>query len=264
MTPTVPSLISHLYAKKNKNPNRDAIDTSGLPKLETYLRDNVTGIIWKVFAHTGEDIYISSASNHEPVSLKAPKRERMVILQSVNPSGTMMHLPPEVLDSRISSHEHFEVHNKRVIDIPRFEMIDSKDVQGKKRSPFSFWQRGIETLEPVEALRALEGRGSFYILNVFATSHGLVDLLISESPSNRSVNIRATWIPQDILSQMSREELLKSRAFRQYLNEGYIVAITNRSAKMIQDLPEFAEEEGRVALVRNIPNTVRSTRIQTL
>jgi hypothetical protein len=250
MKPQVPDILSKLYEKNDPEVGRHEIKTDDLPEVGAIYRDNTTGIVWKVIAHSGGDVYEYDrldeygGSGAFSLSKKDCKRERMVIMQSVEPEGVTMHVEPEVLKSRIHSSDHYKMIVKAQPDILRFEKLDqveSKDVP--------FWKRGVKRLNSKEALEKLANpkTTSLYVLNVFASQHGLADLIFEFStPLSEGrpyvEKIAATWLPQDMLSLVPREALLNSVTFRRYLDKGLIVVITNGSAKRIQATPEHKDE----------------------
>jgi hypothetical protein len=253
MKPTVPNLLAKFYTKHDPAIYLHEIKTTDLPDVGTLYRDNTTGIVWKILAHSGGDNSIQDfgaygygeitslrKSDHEP--------ERLLILQSVEPEGATMHVSPCTLTARIHSMDHYKMVMKATPDIERFTKLDRL---GNNTVPF--WKREVYPLNTDETLRSLarESTTSLFVINVYATKHGLVDLLVEyldENSVNRSpqvAKIAATWLPQDLLESVPKAALLKSQTFRRFLDNGFIKVITANSAKRV-----FETEEGRAEIER--------------
>jgi hypothetical protein len=259
MNPQVPSILSKFYDKHDPAIYLHKIKTDDLPEIETLYRDNTTGIVWEVIAHSGGDVYerggnpgYSYAYYGETTSTSLSKsdqrHDRMVIMQSVEPEGVTMHVAPHVLKSRVHSSEHYRLALKAQPEIDRFE-----EVEGIGNDAVPFWTRGIKTMSTEKTLRKLrdEATTSLYVLNVFPTPHGLAELLIEyvdESTPNRTpviAKVEATWLPQDLLESVPKAALLKSQTFRCMLDKEMIIPITKGSAKQIMETPEYQVEVDR-------------------
>lgn len=270
MKPQVPDILSKFYDKHDPAAFLHEIQTDDLPELETLYRDNSTGIVWKVIAHSGDDLYDAGETDYlgycENTSLVKKARQRLVILQAVAPGGVTMHVAPSVLKDRIHSSEHFRMALKAQPEIARFEEVDGL---GSYEVPF--WKRGIKTMTTEKTLRKLTEAEttSLYVLNVYPTSHGLAELLIEyldENATNRSpkiAKVAATWLPQDLLESVPKEALLKSQTFRRFLDGEMVVAITNGSAKRIKATPEYQVEVDRRNELNESHRALPATKLRT-
>jgi hypothetical protein len=252
MKPQVPDILSKFYDKHDPAAFLHEIQTEDLPELGTLYRDNTTGIVWEVLAHSGSDVYEGEAKNGyygNPALLSKNdlKRERLIILQSVEPEGVTMHVTPDVIKSRIHSSEHYKVALKAQPQVARFEEVDSFE------NTAPFWRRAVKTMTTEKTLRKLADPAttSLYVLNVYPTPHGLADLLIEyldENTVNRVpqiAKVEATWLPQDLLESVPKDALLKSQTFRRMLDNNMIAPITKGSARLIMDAPEYQAEVDR-------------------
>jgi hypothetical protein len=247
MKPQVPDILSKFYDKHDPAALVHEIKTDDLPEIETLFRDNTSGIVWKVIAHSGGDVYESPTSDGYDYSgrqlpLGKKNRERMVILQSVVPEGNTMHIDPHVLKNRIHSSEHYRLAIKAQPQIARFEELEFLE-----NNDAPFWKRGIKVMNTEKTLRKLTEAEttSLYVMNVYPTPHGLAELFV-EYVDGVMAKVEPTWIPQDLLESIQKDALLKSQTFRRLLDNGMIVAITNGSAKRIQATPEYRAELDRL------------------
>lgn len=258
MKPQVPDILAKFYKKNDTAIHIHEIKKEDLPEIGCLYRDNTSGIIWEVFAHTGGDTYKRTPAAYEydgslnDFSKKAYEKERLVILKAVDPEaeGVFMHLDPSLFKAKIHSGEHYAVIVKADPEIKRFEEVD-----GLESSEIPFWKRGVKTLSAEKVMKKLNNPDttSLYVLNVYPTPHGLVDLLFEyvdeTSPNKNPVvdKIEATWLPQDILKRIPKSVLINSPTFLRYLNGGFIQPITNGSAKLIMETPEAENELERIS-----------------
>jgi hypothetical protein len=252
MKPQVPDILSKFYDKHDPAAFLHEIQTEDLPELGTLYRDNTTGIVWEVLAHSGGDLYDAVKTNYlgycENTSLLKKDRERLVILQSVEPEGVTMHVKPDVIKSRIHSSEHYKVALKAQPEVARFEEVESFE------STAPFWRRAVKKMTTEKTLRKLTDPAttSLYVLNVYPTPHGLADLLIEYLDENATTRtpkiakVEATWLPQDLLESVPKAALLKSQTFRRMLDNNMIAPITKGSARLIMDTPEYQVEVERM------------------
>jgi hypothetical protein len=252
----VPDILVKFFRKHDPAAHLHEIHTDDLPLIGTHYRDNTTGIIWEVAAYSGGDTY--EEPNSDPFyayglnreKLGKPEPDRLVILKSVEPEGVMMHVAPKVLTSTIHSMEHYAVVQKAMTEIARFELVEN---YSDGSAPF--WKRRVKVMDTDKTLRKLaeSDTTSLYLLNIYATQHGLADLFLeyidpmSSTKKPFLARIGATWIPQDILQQVpSKSVLLEHREFRRYLDNGFIQPITTGSAKLIMQTAEYKAEIERL------------------
>lgn len=245
MKPQVPNILSKFYDKHDPDANLYKIQTDDLPEIETFYRDNTTGIVWQVIAHSGSDLHEPSDGRYEnygSVSLVKQERERLIILKAVDPEGVTMHVTPHVFKSRIHSSEHYKMALKAQPEVARFEELDELNEVRE-----TFWSRGVKMMNTEKTLRKLAEAEttSLYVLNVYPTQHGLAEMPV-EYVNGSMTNVKATWLPQDLLESIQKDVLLKSQTFRRLLDRGMIVAITNGSAKRIKATPEYRVEVDRM------------------
>jgi hypothetical protein len=253
MKPQIPKILSKFYDKHDPAVCKHEIQTDDLPEIDKLFRDNTTGIVWKVVAHSGADVYDAEETDypgyHKNISLVKKQRERLVILTAVEPAGLTMHVTPQTLKTRIHSSEHFRIALKAQPQIDRFEELDALE-----SNDAPFWRRGVKVMDTEKTLCKLAEAEttSLYVLNVYPTPHGLADLLIEYLDGNAThrtpqvAKVAATWVPQDLLASIPKDALLKSQTFRRFLDGGMIVAITKGSAKMIMETPEYEFEAERL------------------
>jgi hypothetical protein len=250
----VPNLLAKFYKKHDPAAHLHEINTKDLPELDALYRDNSTGIVWKVLAHSGGDIHVVDFGGYaygEITSLRKEDNEpeRLVILQSVEPEGATMHVTPYAFKSRIHSMDHYKVVVKAEPDIERFTKLAELEDDG-----IPFWQRGVKTLTTQQTLQALsqESTTSLHVINVYATKHGLADLLIEYLDENavtrepKIAKVEATWLPQDLLESVPKQALLKSQTFRRFLDGGFIKVIRSASVGRIMATPEAEVEVERM------------------
>lgn len=253
MKPQVPDILVNLYKKIDPEADKLVVDILSVPPLGRLYRDNTSGIVWRVFAYSGDDPYEPGRHDdrYELVSLKVtkPSRDVLVLLQSVNNEKLMMHLEPEVLESSILSLDHYKVVMKDSPRVQRFEIVEfEEDIEPTEPAQV------VKTMSIEKTIRKLNDpmTTSLHILNVFPTPHGLAELLVEyldNNPAQRPqiAKIQASWIPQDILALVPREALLNSQTFRRYLELDFILPITRGSAKRIKETPEYKVELERLA-----------------
>lgn len=244
----VPYILSQIYRKHGKVLESKPIDTKDLPAIGSLYRDNVTGYLWEVFAHAGGDTYVEEnrVDYYESFDLRQIKKEdRVILLKSV--AGALIYVTPEVFRSDIPASEHYEFVSKVEPTVKRFELAEFPDEE-----PIDDELITVMSTEKVIRKLTKESTTSLYILNVYTTNHGLTDLLIEykadgfEGYRPIGVKIAASWVPQDLLMQIPRTELLNNIAFRKMLDSGMIVAISKGSAKRILETPECEEEIERL------------------
>jgi hypothetical protein len=253
MKPQVPDILSKFYDKHDPAAFLHEIKTDDLPEIGTLYRDNTTGIVWEVLAHSGSDTYespdISTYNYYPPASALGKKeKQRLIVLKSVEPVGVTMHVTPDKLKDRIHSSEHYKMALKAQPQVARFEEVESYSDDAP------FWRRGVKVMGTGKTLRRLteEDTTSLYVLNVFPTPHGLAELIIEyldENTPNRhpkGTRVEATWLPQDLLKEVPKAALLKSQTFRRMLDAKMILPITEGSARRIMETPEYQEELDRV------------------
>jgi hypothetical protein len=252
MKPQVPDILVQLYKKIDPEADKLSVDILSVPPLGRLYRDNTNGVVWKVLAYSGDDMYEPGANANldRLISLNDTQRSRdvLVILQAVNNEKLVMHLEPEVLESEILSLDHYKVVMKDSPRVPRFEIVEfAEEIDTPDQV------KGVKTMSVDKTIRKLTDpmTTSLYILNVYPTPHGLAELLVEYLDNNPTqkpqiATIQASWIPQDILSLVPREALLNSQTFRRYLERGFILPITRGSAKRIKATPEYEVEAKRL------------------
>lgn len=260
MKPQVPDILSKFYDKHDPAAYLHEIQTDDLPQIGTLYRDNTTGIVWKVIAHSGGDVYVAFenpvyTNGLMTASLRKQdhERDRLVVLQG--PEGITMHVAPQVLKSNIHSSEHYRIALKAQPTVARFEELEHLE-----SNDAPFWKRSIKTMNTEKTLRKLKESNttSLHVLNVYPTQQGLASLFIeyidmhSVNRSPQVSKIKPTWLPQDLLESIPKEALLNSQTFRRFLDDGMVVAITNGSAKRIKETPEYKAEVERLKEYANL------------
>lgn len=245
----IPYILSKIYRKHGKVQESKPIKTKDLPEIGSFYRDNVTGELWEVFAHAAGDAYVAENRADyygEPYDLRQNREDSRVILLKSG-AGALIYVTPEGFRSDIPANEHYEFVSKVEPTVKRFELAEFPDEE-----PLD--DELIKVMSTEKVLRKLtkQDTTSLYILNVYATNHGLTDLLIEYKIDGLDgyrpigVKIAASWVPQDLLMQIPRTELLNNIAFRRMLDSGMIMAISKSSAKRILETPECSEEIERL------------------
>lgn len=245
MNPKVPEILSKFFRKCNPQAFLHDVNNADLPALGSTYRDNTSGLVWGVLAHAGPDKYQKSYDDYQFEYYVTPVRERKIILTAIQHDNVVMHISLDDFNQYIPASDHYEFIRKDVVSIKRFEPCDVRD-------DCEFCDSPIKEMSIEKVYKKLNNpeTASLQVINVKATAHGLSDLLIEfkdeKSGEWRGEKIKATWLPQDLLKVMPKKTLLESITFRKMIEDGFIVPITNGSAKRIMETPEAVEELERV------------------
>lgn len=223
----VPKILQKVYTKTE--PIGCDFPTSDLPRVGDLYRDNLTGFVWRVYAHSIEGTFESS-------------RQRIIILKAEGHKSALMHVTPEQFVAEIPAQEHYEFVRKDALNFERFSKVSAL------KKSLGFWKREkeVEGLSVLEALK--ESRKGFYVLNTHVTKHGLTDLLLQTDArgGTSGAKIGATWAPQNLSLGMTQSEIENSKTLLEYVRKGFVLPISEKTAKRIMNTPEYAEEVMRI------------------
>lgn len=88
--------------------------------------------------------------------------------------------------------------------------------------------------------------GSLYVINATTPERGSIIFTCPTEKKDVVVKIEATWVPQDITTQVRRDQVMDSPDFRRLVNAGHIHMLTEKDAQRILETSDGKEEFSRV------------------